>query len=182
MESSTRRPGPPRPSLSHLASLAVAVAVLTAACSAYGPRVSKTAPRPLLPASATALPQLDPARFRQLLAQLRGKPVVVNIWASWCGPCIAEAPDLAAAAQEFQGRVQFLGVDVLDQLGPARAFISRYGWSFPSVFDPRAAIRDDLGFIGQPVTIILDRAGKTVLAQSGSITLEVLRKELTALA
>src|SRR5438094_202055 len=61
----------------------------------------------------TALPQLDPARFRQLLAQLRGKPVVVNIWASWCGPCIAEAPDLAAAAREFQGRVQFLGVDVL---------------------------------------------------------------------
>jgi len=88
---------------------------------------------------------------------------------------------MAAAGREFQGLVQFLGVDVLDQLGPARAFIRKYGWNFPSVFDPTAAIRNDLGFIGQPVTLVLDGSGKRVFTQSGAITLDVLRKELTPL-
>src|SRR5437870_2898562 len=70
--------------------------------------------RPLLPASPTALPDFDPATFRQLLVELRGKPVVVNIWGSWCGPCIAEAPDLARISAAFRGRVQFVGVDISD--------------------------------------------------------------------
>jgi len=107
--------------------------------------------------------------------------VVVNIWASWCGPCIVEAPHLAAAARESAGRAQFLGVDVLDQRAPARDFIRKYQWSYPSVFDPTAAIRDDLGFVGQPVTMVLDASGNRVFSQSGPITLEILRKELTSL-
>ncbi len=153
------------------------IALLAAACSTTSGH-SPPPQGPLLPSSPTALPEFDPARFSELLAQLRGKPVVINIWASWCGPCLVEAPDLAAASREFQGKVQFVGVDVLDQLGPARAFIRKYGWSFPSVFDPQARIRTNLGFIGQPETIVLDRAGKRVFTQSGAITLDVLRKEL----
>ena len=92
-----------------------------------------------------------------------------------------EAPDIAAAAREFQGRVQFIGVDVLDQLGPARAFIRKYGWTFPSVFDPTAAIRNDLGVIGQPVTLVIDGSGKRVFTLSGAVKLDDLRKELTPL-
>lgn len=168
-----------RLSLPILAGVLVALVTLTA-CSASS-RSSHAATGPLLPAGPTALPQFDPRLFRELLVQLRGKPVVVNIWASWCGPCITEAPDLAQAAREFQGRAQFVGVDVLDQLGAARAFIRKYGWSFPSVFDPRGAIRNDLGFIGQPETIVLNGDGKRVYVQSGPITLETLRKELTSL-
>lgn len=179
MATRTRPPSRHRSLL--VASVALAVAMLGAACSASSPETSGAATGALLPASATALPEFDPARFSVLLEQLRGKPVVVNVWASWCGPCIIEAPHLAAAAREFQGRVQFLGVDVLDQIGPARAFIRRYGWSYPSVFDPSAAIRNDLGFIGQPETIVLDGTGKRVFTQSGAITLEVLRKELSSL-
>ncbi len=161
---------------------ALLVALATTACS--GGASTSTALGPsgsLLPPNPTALPQFDPQSFRQLLSQLRGRPVVINVWASWCGPCVVEAPDIAAAAREFQGRVQFLGVDVLDQLGPARTFIRKYGWSFPSVFDPTAAIRNDLGFIGQPVTLVLDGSGKRVFTQSGAINLEDLRKELTPL-
>ncbi len=168
------------PSLPIIASLMVTLAVLVA-CSASSSGTSQAASGPLLPASATSLPAFDAPRFHQLLGQLRGKPVVINIWASWCGPCVTEAPDLAQAAREYQGRVQFVGVDVLDQLGPARAFIRKYGWTFPSVSDPRGAIRNDLGFIGQPETIILDAGGVRVFVQSGAITLETLRKELTSL-
>lgn len=129
-----------------------------------------------LPASPTALPLFSPAQFKQLLASLRGKPVVVNIWASWCGPCTAEAPGLARVAREFHGRVQFLGVDIIDHVPPARAFIRKYGWPYPSVFDPSGAIRDDLGFIGQPVTVVYDPSGKQAFVFSGPIPEEVLRK------
>ncbi len=160
---------------------AILVAVFAAACSGSSPGATPTS-AVSLPASPTELPLFDPARFRDLLTTLRGKPVVINVWASWCGPCIEEAPDLARAARQFRGRVQFLGVDVLDQIGPARAFIRRFGWSYPSVFDPQAAIRNDLGFIGQPETVILDRSGRRVFTQSGAVTLEILRKELTSLA
>jgi thiol-disulfide isomerase/thioredoxin len=170
--------------LGHLRTIAVAslVVTLAAACAgtASGPAAAPSGP--LLPARADALPQFSPAQFRQLLGQLRGKPLVVNIWASWCGPCIIEAPHLEAAAREFEGRVQFLGVDVLDHRGPARAFIRKYRWSYPSVFDPSASIRDDLGLVGQPVTLVFDASGKRMFTSSGAITLEVLRKELTSLA
>jgi len=106
---------------------------------------------------------------------LRGKPVVVNIWASWCGPCTAEAPGLAREARRLQGKVQFLGVDIIDHLPPARAFIRKYGWPYPSVFDPKGAIRDDLGFIGQPITVVYDASGKQVFTQSGAVSEEDLQ-------
>jgi thiol-disulfide isomerase/thioredoxin len=161
-----------------LVGAAVSVALLAASCSSSATSKATTAS---LPTTPTQLPEFDVARFHDLLGHLRGKPVVINVWASWCGPCVVEAPDLAAAAREFRGRVQFLGVDVLDELGSARALIRRHGWSFPSVFDPSAAIRDDLGFIGQPETIVLDGSGNRVFTQSGAITLEDLRKELAGL-
>src|SRR5207249_3435930 len=81
------------------------MSVMAAACSRSGVAAGASS-RPkisLLPTSPTELPQLDPAQFRQLLVQLRGKPVVINVWASWCGPCIEEAPGLASAAREFDG-------------------------------------------------------------------------------
>jgi thiol-disulfide isomerase/thioredoxin len=130
----------------------------------------------VLPPSPTALPEFTPAQFHELLARLKGKPVVVNIWASWCGPCTAEAPGLARQAIEFQGKVQFLGVDIIDHVQPARAFIRRYGWPYPSDFDPSGAIRDDLGFIGQPVTLIFDASGRKVHSRFGPIPQEELRR------
>jgi thiol-disulfide isomerase/thioredoxin len=136
-------------------------------------RSTSTAPAhpgtaPLLPSTPTALPDFTPAQFQDLLSQLRGGPVVMNIWASWCGPCITEAPDLARISRQFQGRVQFVGVDILDDRSPAREFITRFGIPFPSVFDPSGAIRDSMGFIGQPVTVVLDAAGARVEVWSGN--------------
>ncbi len=133
---------------------------------------------PLLPTEVDALPAFDPATYRELLAQLRGTPVVVNVWASWCGPCRAEAPHLREAALRFGDRVQFLGVDILDARPSARAFIAEFGWPYPSVFDATGAIRDGLGLIGQPVTLIYDAGGELVFTWLGPIDRDTLVSEV----
>ena len=133
---------------------------------------------PLLPRTTCALPEFDPARFRELLGQLHGVPVVVNVWGSWCGPCLEEAPDLARVAREFEGRAQFVGIDINDLRVPAQNFIRRFGWPYPSVFDPPGAIRDALGLIGQPHTLVFDAAGRRTLVHAGAITTRQLRTEL----
>ena len=117
---------------------------------------------PLLPTDRYELPELSAASFRDLLGQLRGTPVVVNFWASWCGPCREEGPDLADAAREFGDRVQFLGVDIADDRANAQLFIRQFNWPYPSVFDPSEAIKSSFGFLGQPVTLFLDRDGEIV--------------------
>lgn len=152
--------------------------ILLAACADAPTSPGGRASGPLLPKSPTALPRFSPTEFRQLVASLKGKPVVVNIWASWCGPCNAEAPGLANVAREFEGKVQFLGVDILDRLQPARDFIRKYRWPYPSVFDPNGAIRDDLGFVGQPITIVYDAAGNQNSLWSGAVDEQALRTAL----
>jgi cytochrome c biogenesis protein CcmG, thiol:disulfide interchange protein DsbE len=114
-------------------------------------------------------------QFHDLLCQLRGKPVVVNVWASWCGPCVAEAPDLAAIAADYRGQVQFVGVDIQDQVGPARAFIDKVGWAYPSVFDPTGAIRDSFGVLGAPHTLFYDANGAHTFTWSGPVRKAILQ-------
>ena len=152
----------------------LALVVLAAGCGGSGKGPVDGPSRPLLPSSPTALPRLGPAAFQALLSELHGKPVVVNIWASWCGPCRQEAPELAAVSRAHQGQIQFVGVDIEDQVGRARAFIQQYGWTYPSVFDATGAIRDSLGLIGQPDTLVFDAAGQRSFVSSGPITRQVL--------
>ena len=157
---------------------AVAGTLLLAACTGSPHPANSTSTGVLLPATPTALPQFDPATFHRLLDQLKGEPVVVNVWASWCGPCTREAPGLAQVSNEYAGKVQFIGVDIQDQLAPARAFIGRYGWKYPSVSDPNEAIRDDLGLLGQPVTVLFDASGTRVFTWSGATSAAQLRAEI----
>ena len=147
--------------------------VVLAACAGAAER--SAAP---LPTDPLALPRVDPAGYRAILARLRGTPVVVNFWGSWCEPCLEEAPELAEVAGEFDGRVQFLGVDILDAREPARDFIRRFGWPYPSVFDPDDAIKTDLGYLGQPVTLVYDRGGEVAFDWVGAIDAERLRREI----
>lgn len=141
-----------------------------------GPAASNAAPAPLLPTQVAALPTFDVKRYQQLLTQLRGTPVVVNVWASWCGPCRAEAPLLHDAAARYGDRLQFLGVDILDSLGGARSFIADNGIPYPSLFDPPGAIRDSLGMIGQPVTVFYDANGTVVSMWPGQLTRTALEQ------
>ena len=136
---------------------------------------------PLLPATATALPSFDLSRFEALLGELEGRPVLVNVWASWCGPCREEAPHLVAAHETYGDEVQFLGVDILDSRESARGFIDEYGWTYPSVFDATGAIRDGLGLLGQPVTLFYDASGALVDTWTGPIPRDELTQRLDAI-
>jgi thiol-disulfide isomerase/thioredoxin len=188
MEPVPNEPHPPRRTRSHLRGSMALLAVLALATGSVACAAAPTTPdegtagdgaiASLLPRSPTELPELSPSKFHTLLAQLRGKPVVVNFWASWCGPCEREAPELAELAKRFDGRVQFVGVDVDDQLVPARAFVRRHGWIYPSVFDPGALIRNDLGYLGQPVTVVYDASGEKSAAWSGPISARALTSAL----
>ena len=156
----------------------VVVALLTA-CG--GPGAAPAAGGgPLLPEDRLALPQYDLDQYRAMIRELDGKPVVANIWGSWCPPCEAEAPHLAEVAEEFEGRVQFVGIDILDAREAARDFILKYDWQYPSVFDPTGAIRDGLGYIGQPVTIVYDAQGRVAWDHTGAIDAEMLREQIRA--
>jgi thiol-disulfide isomerase/thioredoxin len=146
--------------------------VLGAACTSSGPAshasTGPVVPGTTLPASPTALPTYTLDQFRTVLTQLHGTPVLVNFWATWCGPCKDEAPQLGTLAKAYAGKVQFIGVDIEDQAGPARSWVEKYGWSYPSVSDPTKSIQSGMGFIGQPITIVYDASGKQVMVVAGS--------------
>jgi thiol-disulfide isomerase/thioredoxin len=158
-------------------SLALVLFLVACAGPASPPR-DRPDDGPLLPEDRLELPLFDAARFQALLAELRGTPVVVNIWGSWCPPCRLEAPDLADVSASHQGRVQFVGIDILDSREAAREFILEFDWQYPSVFDPQGAIRDGLGYVGQPVTVIYDRTGKITFEHTGAITERILDGEI----
>jgi thiol-disulfide isomerase/thioredoxin len=161
----------------------VLLALVACACGPEVRRVETYGPdgASALPSSPTALPEHDFETYTALLEDLRGTPVVVNVWASWCGPCREEAPALAAASTQYGDRVQFLGLDVLDAKPDARAFIEESGWSYPSLYDQTGAIRDHLGLLGQPVTIFYDSEGNVVQTHVGAIEPDELTRQLEAL-
>jgi len=133
---------------------------------------------PLLPRYADQLPASDPASFRRLMEQLRGTPVLVNFWGSWCPPCHEEMPRLVSAHREFGDRVQFLGIDLADNRPDARAFIEEFGMRFPSLFDVPDAIKTSLGRTGQPITLFYDRSGAVVSSWTGPIPEDELQRNL----
>ena len=96
------------------------------------------------------------------LADLRGRPVFMNFWASWCGPCEDEAPFLAKAAERYGNRVAFVGVNIKDARSDALAFVDDQGLSYEHVRDEDGSIYDDYGLTGQPESFFIDANGVIV--------------------
>lgn len=126
--------------------------------------------RPIAPGSAIALRKLD-GEGRMSLADLRGKVVVVNFWASWCDPCKGEAPLLQRAQKrlEREGGTVF-GVTYKDRASTSREFAREFGYTFPSVRDDELDLAPEFGTIRLPETFVLDRAGRVVAISRGEIT------------
>lgn len=138
--------------------------------------VASGAPRPM-PADGSLTPA-DLVGFEGVLVGARGRPVVVNVWASWCGPCRTEAPLLQRAAERYGDEVVFLGVDSKDGLGPAREFLDRYGIRYPNLFDVDGDIRAALEMRGFPTTYIFDRSGRLQSTVFGGISEQTLAARL----
>jgi cytochrome c biogenesis protein CcmG, thiol:disulfide interchange protein DsbE len=106
--------------------------------------------------------------FESRLEELRGHPVVVNKWASWCGPCRAEFPHFQSQAAKEGDRVAFLGIDSNDGESSAREFLDEFPIPYPSYLDPDLSIADTIeGALAFPATVFYDRKGKLVHVQNG---------------
>jgi cytochrome c biogenesis protein CcmG/thiol:disulfide interchange protein DsbE len=106
--------------------------------------------------------------FRQRLADLNGHPVVVNKWASWCGPCREEMPWFQTLSARLGERIAFLGVNTDDSSDAAQGFLDEFPLPYPSYSDPDGEIADELdATVGFPATAIYDTRGEQVHLQQG---------------
>ncbi len=128
------------------------------------------APPPLaaLHRQANALLPGETKALRARLAELRGRPVVVNKWASWCGPCRAEFPAFQRVSAERGKEVAFLGLNAGDAEAPAKDFLRRFPLSFPSYTDPREKAAQALGIAATyPMTVFFDARGERTYIHQG---------------
>jgi cytochrome c biogenesis protein CcmG, thiol:disulfide interchange protein DsbE len=118
---------------------------------------------------------------RLQLSSLRGRAVVLNVWASWCIPCKDEAPYLEEVWRENRRRdVVVIGLDAKDFRGDARHFAERFGLTFPLVYDGPGNTIAGYGVTGFPETFVVDRDGKVVRAFAGAVNGKEERAELHA--
>ncbi len=104
-----------------------------------------------------------------------GEPLVVNFWASWCGPCIEEMPDIQQVADELEGRVTVLGINAQDRAASAREFAADLGITFDLVRDPDGSYFASVGGFGWPTTLLVDDDGIIRYRHTGLLDADKLR-------
>jgi cytochrome c biogenesis protein CcmG/thiol:disulfide interchange protein DsbE len=122
------------------------------------------------PAPLFTLEDVRTGRPAVSIEALRGKPLVLNFFASWCNPCIREIPALQAMAERYKGRVNFVGITFNDRQKEARSVVERTGVQYPAAFDPSSDVAVDYAVRVMPTTFFIDAAGNLVERKDGEIS------------
>lgn len=152
-----------------LAALLTALLVVLSSCTAEGSRTT-VPPLPVTDAVAVAA-----------LLETSTRPVVINVWASWCIPCRSEAPLLERAFDQFGDEIRFVGINVADTQSGAQEFIAEFGLSFENLFDAPRSVPAALGGSGVPQTYFFAPGGELVHYQPGVIDERMLALQIDEL-
>ena len=112
------------------------------------------------------------------LAELVGKPTVINFFASWCGPCVLEMPDFEEAFQLYGGQVNFLGFNTQDDINDGRHIVRETGISYPVAHDTDGVIYVAFGGFGMPTTVLLNSDGGIVEMHTGLLQGNLLHEKI----
>lgn len=170
----------------------VAAGLVLAACGAGSgePGAVTTAPQAGPAAGDTQQPTVDEgARAPQItlemfdgstrpLSELYGdRPLIVNFWASWCPPCVAEMPDIEQVHQQLAGQVNFVGINTQDGEEDARRLAGETGVTYPLAWDRQGEIFETFGVFGMPSTFFISSDGRVVERHTGLLTQEALEQK-----
>ncbi len=145
-------------------------AIFLAGCQKGSEEVDTPAVHPV----SFSLKNSDNSEFN--LADYRGKPTVLNFWATWCGPCLLEIPELMHLNAEWGDRVNIIGISIdLEGYEVVDPFVAEMGIGYPVVVDTGTAQSAVGGLIGVPNTIVLDEHGYIVSRTNGLVTAELVR-------
>jgi cytochrome c biogenesis protein CcmG, thiol:disulfide interchange protein DsbE len=131
------------------------------------------------PAPKFSLPEVLVPSRELTLADFRGRPLVLNFWASWCYPCQTEMPLLESAYRSARGAVQFVGVDTDDTRKAAAAFLARTHVSYVSLFMPRPGpVSTSYQLEGLPITVFISARGRVLGRHVGQLNAATLKAAL----
>ncbi len=158
-----------------LATLVVLVAFSVFLASRHPVSDATNAPSPLLGQRAPAVAGAELGGGTFSLRSELGHVVVVNFWASWCAPCVQEAPELSTFSWQSRARgVKVVGVVFNDNVSSASAFARHYGSLYPSIVDSGGVIANHFGVTSPPTTVIIDRHGRVAAMLLGATTAKQL--------
>jgi cytochrome c biogenesis protein CcmG/thiol:disulfide interchange protein DsbE len=124
------------------------------------------------------LPDLEFARFRtgetDRLSAYEGRPLVINFWASWCVPCLAELPRFEQVYQQHSDQVEFLGLNLQDSEQSAAKAVAETGLSYPLGVDPQGQLFQALGGFGMPTTLFVAADGTVLERHTGELSADQL--------
>ncbi|MHB1957265.1 MAG: TlpA family protein disulfide reductase [Sulfobacillus sp.] len=117
------------------------------------------------------------------LSQLKGKPTFINFWASWCGPCQQETPDLERMYEKYGKRIAFYGINAtaFDRLGAVESFIRHYHLTYPILLDQSGSVMKSYDILGIPDSYFINRQGVVISKVVGPMSAGVMKKQFERL-